>query len=371
MAKIIVTAAKINVRSRVPDRLPSPAGITGTVVKGYTFDGTEVPADEVPNPDLGKWYRDGNGHFYWGGGVMEVGDNVPAAIAVNTGDVVDDSGIQQWMTDLQLTEIWKHATGKGVGIAVVDTGISANNPDLVYNKNSFYVFDTSVSLLDTNGHGTHCAGLISARNKNGNVIGAAPNCNLYVCKISEEGSLPEPETIRYAAAIDWCATQKNIHVISISWASFINDEGIISKIQASVNNAIKNNKVVVCAMGDASQFNDPGPLYPSALSNTIGIGSIPVENVIYPYINNSLTTIIQGVDIPSYGLDNQIVKMTGTSQSNAILAGIISLIIEKKKFVYSPSEIKNILKSLSDIQTFEGIEIPVLNGNLLLKYFQS
>src|SRR3954466_2700528 len=64
-----VTVNKLNKRSVVPSILPDKKNIVGVVVKGLTFEGTEVP--NVPNPSLGKWYQDRDGYFYWGGGLKE------------------------------------------------------------------------------------------------------------------------------------------------------------------------------------------------------------------------------------------------------------------------------------------------------------
>ena len=81
--------------------------------------------------------------------------------------------------------------------------------------------------------------------------------------------------------------------------------------------------------------------------------------------------MMDGFNIPSYGLNGQILEMTGTSQSNAIVAGIVALIIEKKKFVYDIADIRRILLGTSILQNFEGIQLPVLNGDLLLNFFQN
>ncbi|MBC7863298.1 MAG: S8 family serine peptidase, partial [Bacteroidia bacterium] len=93
-----------------------------------------------------------------------------------------------WMENLNIPQLWEFATGKNVGVAVIDTGISFNNPDLIFNEKTFFVYDPKVSLQDTHGHGTHCAGLIGAKNNNGNSIGVARDCNLFVCRISQTGS---------------------------------------------------------------------------------------------------------------------------------------------------------------------------------------
>ncbi|MBV9986103.1 MAG: hypothetical protein JO301_00370, partial [Chitinophagaceae bacterium] len=63
--KLIVKAKKLNKRSSVPAFLPDPESIAGTVFENYVFEGEEV--SKVPNPSLGKWYRDRDNYFYWGG----------------------------------------------------------------------------------------------------------------------------------------------------------------------------------------------------------------------------------------------------------------------------------------------------------------
>jgi chitosanase len=72
MKRLLVTANKLNKRSRIPSGLPDPNGISGVVMKGYTFDGTEVI--NVPNPALGKWYQDRDQNFYWGGALTVLED---------------------------------------------------------------------------------------------------------------------------------------------------------------------------------------------------------------------------------------------------------------------------------------------------------
>lgn len=69
MLQLKVTAKKLNKRNRIPAQLPDPVGITGSVIQGHTFLGVEVK-DNVPNPALGKWYKDRDAQYYWGGGLI-------------------------------------------------------------------------------------------------------------------------------------------------------------------------------------------------------------------------------------------------------------------------------------------------------------
>jgi len=70
MAQFIVTAAKLNKRNVIPAFLPDANSIAGIVFKNFIFEGDEVTT--VPNPGLGKWYKDRDGFFYWGGALAMV-----------------------------------------------------------------------------------------------------------------------------------------------------------------------------------------------------------------------------------------------------------------------------------------------------------
>jgi chitosanase len=74
MSRLIVKAKKLNKRNIVPLFLPDPNGIVGIVKENFIFEGEEVSS--VPNPALGKWYKDRDNHFYWGGGLSEIEEEV-------------------------------------------------------------------------------------------------------------------------------------------------------------------------------------------------------------------------------------------------------------------------------------------------------
>ncbi|MEO6228536.1 MAG: chitosanase [Ferruginibacter sp.] len=74
MTQLIVKAKKLNIRNVIPSSLPDAQSIIGVVNENSVFEAEEVIV--VPNPALGKWYKDKNNHFYWGGGVEIVEDEV-------------------------------------------------------------------------------------------------------------------------------------------------------------------------------------------------------------------------------------------------------------------------------------------------------
>ena len=65
--QLIVNVKKLNKRSFVPSSL-AENNIIGTVFQGFRFDGEEIT--DIPNPSMGKWYRDRDGSCYWGGGII-------------------------------------------------------------------------------------------------------------------------------------------------------------------------------------------------------------------------------------------------------------------------------------------------------------
>ena len=66
MKKCIVTVPKLNKRSSVPASFTDKSNITGFVLKDFSFEANEAV---VVNPNIGKWYKDRDNNFYWGGGL--------------------------------------------------------------------------------------------------------------------------------------------------------------------------------------------------------------------------------------------------------------------------------------------------------------
>jgi len=74
MPQFIVKAKKLNIRKFVPAFLPEETSIIGIAKEHFIFEGEEVMI--VPNPALGKWYRDRDNNFYWGGALAIMEDNI-------------------------------------------------------------------------------------------------------------------------------------------------------------------------------------------------------------------------------------------------------------------------------------------------------
>jgi hypothetical protein len=114
--------------------------------------------------------------------------------------------------------------GKGIKIAVIDTGIDKDHPDLDYNLKGGENFVSKPSWRtpdpnkwdDDNGHGTHVAGIIAAEDNNTGVVGVAPGAELYALKVLDRtGSGYVSDVVM---AIQW-ATVNEIQIINMSLGS--------------------------------------------------------------------------------------------------------------------------------------------------------
>ncbi len=104
------------------------------------------------------------------------------------------------------------ATGVGVHVAVIDTGIDPCHPDLNVQGGVSFV-ETEPDYRDTHGHGTHVAGIIGAKDNAFGVVGVAPAVNLYAVKVLDKNGAGALADV--IAGIDW-AVANGMQVANLS-----------------------------------------------------------------------------------------------------------------------------------------------------------
>jgi minor extracellular serine protease Vpr len=148
--------------------------------------------------------------------------------------------------------------GDGIKVAVIDTGVDYNHPDLfgfgADDKviGGYDFIENDDSPLDTNGHGTEVAGIIAA---NGNLKGVAPNAKILAYRVSDTGNSVSSDLI--IKAIER-AIQDDADIINISLG--VNRTN--NKIEDAINDAVKKGIVVIAAAGnsgpDLKTIGSPG-----------------------------------------------------------------------------------------------------------------
>lgn len=136
---------------------------------------------------------------------------------------VNDQPTVQAATDVILWNIriiyanyaWRYSTGRGVRVAVVDTGIEPRHPDLRVAGGVSYVPGVA-SWRDDNSHGTHVAGTIAALRNGLGIVGVAPHAQLYAVKVLNSSGSGYLSWI--LNGLVWCY-HRRMHVVNLSLGS--------------------------------------------------------------------------------------------------------------------------------------------------------
>ena len=149
--------------------------------------------------------------------------------------------------------------GEGIGVAVLDTGLDFNQPDLAPapdapGATSFNAF-TGLSAQDDNGHGTHVGGIIAALDNNLGVLGVAPNAILYAVKVADAAGSGEDSHL--IAGLDWVAANHasvtpTIRVVNMSLGRPIEAGDFGGPLHLAIQQLYDQGIVVVTSAG-----NDP------------------------------------------------------------------------------------------------------------------
>jgi serine protease AprX len=270
-------------------------------------------------------------------------------------------------------------TGKGVGVALIDTGVSpvpgltsgnvVQGPDL-----SFDSQDPDFAHLDAYGHGTHMAGIIAGRDVAGTprsyvnpakFNGIAPDATLVNVKVgASDGSVDVTQII---AAIDWVVEHKadyNIRVISLSYGTDSRSPNSTDPLAFAVENAWKQGVVVVVSGGNdgrseltlADPASDPYVLAVGA-ADTMGTASA-VDDTVPDWSTRGSNTrhvdvVAPGVSVlglkvpggfadernPQARVGTRFAKASGTSQAAAVVSGEVALLLQSNPKM-TPDQVK-------------------------------
>ncbi|MCG8608524.1 S8 family peptidase, partial [bacterium] len=166
---------------------------------------------------------------------------------------------------LRIPEIWGKTKGDGITVAVLDTGVDPDHPDLkdaIIGSRDF----TGDGIEDRNGHGTHVAGVIAARLNRVGFVGVAPKAKLLIGKVLANNGTGAYEWI--AKGIDW-AVAKGADVISMSLGGSSSD----GQLFTSVHNALVKGRYVICAAGNEGSLFQNSIGYPGRYGGVITVGS--------------------------------------------------------------------------------------------------
>jgi subtilisin family serine protease len=242
---------------------------------------------------------------------------------------------------------WAGSTGRGVRVAVVDSGIDADHPALggmvrggvtVVEKDGQCTYDDAPHG-DAFGHGTACAGIIHS---------IAPEAELYSVKVL--GATLSGTGGMFAAGLRW-AIEHGMQVLNLSLGTTKRE--FYAVLHELADMAYFKNTVLVTAAN-----NFPQPSYPSMYASVISVASHEEKDPFLFYYNPA-----PPVDFGAPGIDIQVpwrgggyISTTGNSFAAPHVSGIVALILAKHPGL-APYQVKTILRATAwNVRHHDGAE---------------
>jgi thermitase len=245
----------------------------------------------------------------------------------------------QWNLPVIGTEQgWNITRGKEeIEIAIVDTGIDLNHPELKNRVVSGYnVIDENAEPNDDNGHGTHVAGIIASETNNKEGI-AGMTWYSKIMPVKAMGAKGYGTTFDIAKGIIW-AVDHGADVINMSLGNYQPSK----VLEEAVRYAFEKNVVMVSAAGNDSSNQ---PTYPSAYPEVLSVAAVDYNGNRANFSNygDYIDIAAPGVNIPSTYFNEQYAALSGTSMAAPHVAGLAALIKSANPDLKS-SQIMNIIK---------------------------
>lgn len=315
---------------------------------------------------------------------------VMADRAVSTQAQTLPTGIDRIDGELSSTTSGSGGGSVNVDVAVLDTGISTNHPDLNVVGGRDCVTPATPTLDDPNGHGTHVAGTIGARDDDQGVVGVAPGARLWAVRVLDafgSGTLSQ-----VVCGVDFVtANAATIEVANLSLTGRGADPGSGCKTRDALHDAIctsvKARVTYVVAAGNS--FEDASGWVPAAYDEVITVSSLadfngqpgggaaptcPDLDVDDTFANDSnfgadIDLIAPGVCVLSDYLAGGLATLSGTSMATAHAAGAAALGKSQRPNA-TPNQVKQGLQAAGNLnwnntEDPDGIKETLLNVDAL------
>lgn len=252
--------------------------------------------------------------------------------------------------------------GTGVGVAVIDTGIKLDHTDLKPVTNGKTCVRGTKNANDDNGHGTHVAGTIAARENSAGVVGDAPAANLYAVKVlNRNGSGTWSSVI---CGVDYVTANKDkIKVANMSLGGGGSDDGNCGNtnndaLHKAICNSVREGVTYAVAAGNDAE--DAAKHVPAAYDEVITVSALSDSDgkaggeggapscrtgekddylATFSNFGQDVDIAAPGVCIKSAWKNGGYNTISGTSMASPHVAGAAALYIAKNSSA-SPAEVK-------------------------------
>lgn len=262
------------------------------------------------------------------------------------------------MSRIQVPRLWSEGlTGKGMRIAIIDSGVDAEHPDLKGRVAAVQDF-TGEGPNDRHGHGTHCASIAagSGAASGGEYRGAAPEASIYSAKVLGSDGLGMMSDVM--AGIEW-AHDQGVHVVSLSLGSSGSDDS--TDALGETCDAVVDEGIVVCVAA-GNEGPNPGTICtPGSARKVITVGAATEEDQVATFSSRGPTAdgrpkpdvVLPGVGIigarargTGMGtiVNQYYSSASGSSMATPHAAGVCALLLQAEPDL-TPHQVKERLMS--------------------------
>ncbi|WP_240143591.1 S8 family serine peptidase [Nitrosomonas sp. JL21] len=268
-------------------------------------------------------------------GALSKDNRIASVQAMNTFQVMAENRysdpyyrLQTHIKSLNLADIHDRATGKNVTIAIIDTGVDTNHPDLkgqIQESKDFVAQKSSRSFGDN--HGTAIAGVIAAKPNNGRgIVGIAPDSSvisLKACWGIKAGSLDAAcNSFTLALAIS-TAIGMNIDILNLSLTG--PHDPLLARL---IDKAVQEGIIVIASQADTT---DEKSGFPARQPGVIGVRSLTNLTVQSTDGSSVLSVAAPGEDILTTLPNGTYDFVSGNSLATAHVSGLTALLLQLKR----------------------------------------
>ncbi|MDX8029821.1 type VII secretion-associated serine protease mycosin [Lentzea sp. BCCO 10_0856] len=256
---------------------------------------------------------------------------------------------QEWHLDaLDVYSAQDQARGDGVIVAVIDSGVDAQHPDLagrVLPGTGFGSSKGTDGTTDTDGHGTGMAGIIAANGKNGGALGIAPGAKILPIASADEKEQFGLDVV--AESIRWAADH-GAKVINMSLGF---SSTMTPTLVKAVNYAIEKDVVLVAATGNEGKEVSA----PANIGGVIAVAGTNREGKPWKSSNIGADTVLaapaEGIvtAAPESVYSSGYAEMDGTSAASAIVSGVAALVRAKHPAMPAKDVVNALIKTAKDL----------------------
>ena len=233
---------------------------------------------------------------------------------------------------------WGGATGAGVKVAIIDSGVEASHPVVqgrLVESVTVQIVDDETEVvpdepIDMYGHATACAGI---------VVGLAPEVEIYSVRVL--GADLRGKGAAFLAGLEW-AVERGVHAMNLSLSS--KSESLFPYFHEVVDDAYFKHVALVCAVN-----NVPGLSFPSTFSSVFSVAAhaIPEAEVFFYNPAPPVEWGAWGVDVPIGWKDGTTTVATGNSFAAPHVCGLVARILSKHPGL-TPFEVKAVLAAIAN-----------------------